>query len=78
MTTTYGYDSAGRVTSASQPEPGGGTLTTGYAYPSGVQTTVTLPTNATQVTTLYLDGKEKGGLRFSRGCPGHSEPFVVI
>jgi len=63
VTTTYGYDSAGRVTSASQPEPGGGTLTTGYAYPSGVQTTVTLPTNATQVTTLYLDGKvkERGG-----------------
>ena len=59
--TTYAYESAGtgRPTSASTPKPGGGTLTTSYSYPTlnPLQTTVTLPTLATQTTNLFLDGR---------------------
>lgn len=63
VTTTYTYETSGRVATSSQPKPGGGTLTTSYAYPSSTQTTVTLPTNATKTTAFYLDGrrKEMGG-----------------
>jgi len=43
--------------SVSVPNPNGGSLTTSYSYPSGTQTTVTLPTGATQTTDLYLEGK---------------------
>jgi hypothetical protein len=56
--TTYTYDSAGRMLSSSVPGPTiGSTLTTSYSYPNALQTTVTLPTNATKITYLYLDGR---------------------
>ena len=63
VTTTYAYETTGRVTSSSEPRPGGGTLTTSYDYPSLVQVIVTLPSSATTTTSLYLDGrlKERGG-----------------
>jgi RHS repeat-associated protein len=64
-TTTYTYDGAGRILSASVPAPelGGGTLTTNWSYPTLLQTTVTLPTGATKITYLNLDGRasEQGG-----------------
>jgi RHS repeat-associated protein len=61
-TTTYTYDAAGRVLSSSVPGPNG-PLNTGYSYPTPLQTTVTLPTGATKITYLNLDGRasETGG-----------------
>src|SRR5664279_5542165 len=61
--TTYSYENSGRPVSASIPAPGTGTLTSSYSYPTNLQTKVTLPTNATKITYLYLDGRvsEQGG-----------------
>lgn len=58
--TTYYYDSAGRISLKTEPFPGSGNpLTTGYSYTTSVQTTVSLPTNATLTTDYYVDGRVK-------------------
>ncbi len=59
VVTTYVYDSAGRVTTVSEPKPNGGTLDTTYSYPSARETQITLPTGATKITDLYYDGRVK-------------------
>lgn len=55
-TTTYTYDSAGRL--SSQTDPSG--LMTSFAYDLGTHTTTTtLPGGATKVVTTYADGTTK-------------------
>ncbi len=56
---TYEYDTAGRILAMFEPKPGGNgaVLMTGYAYDNDRQTTVALPTGATRITNLYVDGQ---------------------
>ena len=53
LTTTYTYDTGGRVKTVNDPRD----LTNTYSYTSDTVTTVTYPNNSTRTTTLHKDGR---------------------
>jgi YD repeat-containing protein len=59
VTTTYSYETTGRISSATIPHPGSGTLSTTYHYDNERVTRVVLPTSAELTTEVYYDGRIK-------------------